>query len=165
MSNLFIQVCWLLLHPFYVSITAVDYNNEAQRVEISCRIFYDDLETALKATENVTHVDLIHPKNKNETNRLVGHYLQQHLGLSVNGQPHGLQYLGYEIEDDVAWCYLEAVKVASLQRLVIDNRILLDQFGKQSNILHVTAYGDRKSTKLDNPEHRAVFDFTQSLPH
>lgn len=165
MGNLFIQIFWLLLHPFYVSITAVDYNKEAQRVEISCRIFYDDLETALKAAGNTSTVDLINPVNKSETDSLIAHYLRRRLGLSVNGHPQTLQYLGYEIEDDVAWCYLEVSGVTSVQRIAIDNRILLDQLANQSNILHVTAYGNRKSTKLDNPEHRAVFEFTQNLPH
>jgi len=165
MGNLFIQVYWILLHPFYVSIATVDYNQEAQRVEISCRIFYDDLETALKASEKATAVDLIHPANRQEMDRLLGRYLTRHLRLSVNDHPQELHYLGYEIEDDVAWCYLEANGINALQRIAVDNRILFDQFAKQSNILHVTAYGERKSTKLDNPEHRAVFDFTQNLPH
>ncbi|PPL01913.1 DUF6702 family protein [Parapedobacter indicus] len=164
MGNLFIQVFWLVLHPFYVSITAVDYNKEAQRVEISCRIFYDDLETALKAAGGASTVDLINPANRNETDSLIARYLRRHLSLSVNGQLQTLRYLGYEIEDDVAWCYLEAEGVTFVQRIAVDNRVLLDQFANQSNILHVTAYGNRKSTKLDNPEHRAVFEFTQNLP-
>src|SRR5690606_266232 len=137
MSNLFIQVFWLILHPFYVSITAVDYNKEAQRMEISCRIFYDDLEIALKAAGNASAVDLINPVNRSETDTLIAHYLRRHLALSVNGHPQKLRYLGYEIEDDVAWCYLEAVGVTAVQRIAIDNRVLLDQFANQSNILHV----------------------------
>lgn len=159
MSNLFIQALWLVLHPFYVSITAVDYNKEAQRVEISCRIFYDDLEVALKASENIPTIDLINPARRGETDSLIARYLLRHLGLSVNGRAQTLHYLGYEIEDDVAWCYLEASGVTSVQRIAIDNRVLFDQFAKQSNILHVTAYGNRKSTKLDNPEHQAVFEW------
>ncbi|MFC7525299.1 DUF6702 family protein [Parapedobacter sp. GCM10030251] len=164
MSNLFIQAIWLVLHPFYVSITTVDYNKEAQRVEISCRIFYDDLEVALKAAEHATTIDLINPANRNETDSLIARYLRRSMNLSVNGQPQTLHYLGYEIEDDVAWCYLEATKITSVQRIAVNNRLLFDRFAKQSNILHVTANGTRKSIKLDNPEHHAVFEFTQNLP-
>ena len=164
MGNLFIQVCWFLLHPFYVSITTVDYNKEAQRVEISCRIFYDDFETALKKTENVSSIDLINPPNKTEVDSLISRYLRRHLHLAVDGHPRNLHYIGYEIEEDVTWCYLEADEVASLQQITIDNQVLYGQFPKQSNILHVTAYGERKSTKLDNPEHRAAFTFTQNPP-
>ena len=162
MSNLFFQAIWLVLHPFYVSITTVDYNAGAKRMEISCRIFYDDLEVALKATGDVSTIDLINPANRNETDSLIARYLRRCVNLSVNGQPQALHYLGYEIEDDVAWCYLEAREVTSVHRIAIDNRLLLDQFDRQSNILHVTAHGIRKSTKLDNPEHRAVFEFTRN---
>ncbi|MGK6352515.1 DUF6702 family protein [Parapedobacter sp. DT-150] len=148
----------LLLHPFYVSITTVDVNEQAQTVEVSCRIFYDDLEAALKA-ESDSKVDLINPPDRAATDSLLAAYLQKQFKLAVNGKQVPLNYLGYEIEEDVAWCYLEAKAVPSVQRMAIDTRILYDQFPGQSNILHVTAYGKRKSTKLDNPEHRATFEW------
>lgn len=50
-------------HPFYVSITSVDYNPSKKRVEVSCRLFYDDLEVALK-NQLGQHIDVIHPKKQ-----------------------------------------------------------------------------------------------------
>lgn len=158
MLNSLINAFLLVLHPFYVSITSVDYNESAQRVEISCRIFYDDLEAALKAGGNLK-VDLIKPKDKQLIDSLLSTYLQDHFRLAVNGTPLSLRYVGYEIEDDVAWCFLEASNIKTVSNIAITNRILLDQFPKQSNILHVTAHGERKSTKLDNPERRATFEW------
>jgi len=153
-----IQVWLSVFHPFYVSITSIDHNQQAQRVEISCRIFFDDLEAALKADSH-REVDLIKGADRQVIDSLLGSYLRRHLRLSVNGKALQLQYLGYEIEDDVAWCYLEAGNVPRVRQLTVDNRLLLDQFPKQSNIMHVTANGQRKSTKLDNPERHAVFEF------
>jgi len=157
MVNLFIQVLWWVLHPFYVSITTVDFNEGAQRLEISCRIFYDDLETALRAEGGVASVDLIRPADRKVTDSLVARYLRRYVALSVDGRRQPLHYLGYEIEDDVAWCYLEATGVPAVKRLTLDNRVLFAQFDKQSHIIHATAYGERKSTKLDNPAYRASF--------
>ncbi len=161
MLPVFIQFFWFALHPFYVSITSVDYNRDAQRMEISCRIFHDDLEVALKAHGAPEKIDLIRPMDKAETDSLLADYLRGHFSLSVNDKPIALHYVGYEIEDDVAWCYLEAKQADPVQRIAIDNRVLFDQFPKQSNIVHVTAYGKRKSTKLDNPMRRAVFEFAE----
>jgi len=145
-------------HPFYVGITSVDYNKEAKRVEISCRMFYDDFEVELKAGDG-KDVDLINPKDRAATDSLLSKYIRSHFRLAVDGKVLELRYLGYEIEDDVAWCFLEAVNIASVSKITVDNRLLFDQFPKQSNILHVTANGKRKSTKLDNPERRAVFEW------
>lgn len=158
MLSIVFKVLLLVLHPFYVSITSVDYNSEAQRVEISSRIFYDDLEAALKAEAGL-QVDLINPSDVEKTDSLLSRYFRDRFRVSVDGQPLTLKYLGYEIEDDVAWCYLEAGNITAINRLAVDSRILFDQFPKQSNILHVTAYGKRKSRKLDNPQRRAVFEW------
>jgi len=46
---LYIQLIWLLwVHPFYVSVTTIDQSRDKTSLEISSRIFYDDLEQALK---------------------------------------------------------------------------------------------------------------------
>jgi len=153
-----LNIISLLLHPFYLSITAIDYNEQAHRVEISARIFYDDLEAALKDARDLK-IDLINPTDKSATDSLLSAYFLDHLRLSVNGKPVSVRYVGYEIDEDVAWCFLEAVNINRVERLRIDNRILFDHFPKQSNILHVTAYGKRQSTKLDNPERTAVFEW------
>ncbi|SKB70100.1 hypothetical protein SAMN05660226_02764 [Parapedobacter luteus] len=156
MLTIIIGFFLLVFHPFYVSITSIDFNEKAKTMEVSCRIFYDDLEEAIRA-EYKTKIDLIHPADRRRTDSLLADYFGKQLKLGVNGTSKTLSFLGYEIEDDVAWCYLEASNVAGVQRITIDNRILFDQFPKQSNILHVTAYGKRKSAKLDNPMRRAVF--------
>jgi len=158
MLNSILNALLVLLHPFYVSITSVDYNEQAQRVEISSRIFYDDLETALKDGRG-HKIDLINPTDKPAIDSLLASYFRNHFGLAVNGKPVSLHYVGYKIEEDVAWCFLEATGVADVERLSINNRLLFDHFPKQSNIMHVTAYGKRKSTKLDNPERTAVFEW------
>jgi len=155
-----ISALWVIFHPFYVSITTINHNEQEKRVEVSCRIFYDDLEEALKATYT-GKVDLINAPNRTELDSLLAAYLRRSFGVAVDGQPIPLRYLGYEIEDDVAWCYLEASGVPAVTSMTVDNRLLLSQFPTQSNILHVTARGKRRSTKLDNPESRAEFFFAK----
>ncbi|MEC3881503.1 DUF6702 family protein [Parapedobacter sp. 10938] len=158
MLNSVLNVLLMLLHPFYVSVTTVDYNEQAHRVEIGCRIFYDDLETALKNGRELK-IDLTNPTDKSATDSLLATYFDNHVQLSVNGSPVSVRYVGYEIDEDVAWCFLEAVNIDRVKQLRIENRILFDHFPKQSNILHATAYGKRQSTKLDNPERTTLFEW------
>ena len=49
-------------HPIYVSVTEIEHNAKEKTLEISCKIFTDDFEKALKATYK-TYVDLLKPKN------------------------------------------------------------------------------------------------------
>ena len=145
-------------HPFYVSITSVDYNPSKKRVEVSCRLFYDDLEVALK-NQLGQHIDVIHPKNKAAADSAISKYIRQNFKINVNNQPRNLRYVGYEIEEDVAWCYLEVSDVPAISRLDIVNQLLFKDFKNQSNIMHIKVNNTKKSTKLDNPKRTASFTF------
>ena len=158
---LFIGVFTALIafaHPFYVSITSVDFNPSKKRVEVSCRLFYDDLEVALK-NQLGQHIDVIHPKNKAAADSAISKYIRQNFKINVNNQPRNLRYVGYEIEEDVAWCYLEVSDVPAISKLDIVNQLLFKDFKNQSNIMHIKVNDTKKSTKLDNPKRTASFTF------
>lgn len=146
-------------HPFYVSIISISSKPDREVMEISCRIFYDDLEKAL-GSENGTRTDLINPPDRPAADSAIARYIRQNLGLSVNGKALPLRYLGYDIEEDVAWCFFEAPnQEKAIRQLGIKSELLYRHFDTQSNIFHITVDGKRKSTKLDNPRNRTVIDF------
>src|SRR5690606_27224225 len=156
---LFIGVFTALIafaHPFYVSITSVDFNPSKKRVEVSCRLFYDDPEVALK-NQLGQHIDVIHPKNKAAADSAISKYIRQNFTINVNNQPRNLHYVGYEIEEDVAWCYLEVSDVPATSKLDIVNQLLFKDFKNQSNIMHIKVNTTKKSTSLDNPRRTASF--------
>jgi Domain of unknown function (DUF6702) len=147
-----------LVHPFYVSVTEIRHNAARQELEVSCRIFADDLEAALR-TANKTTVDIMHPANRKAVDGFINNYLQQHLHIIVDGKPVVLKYLGYQIEEEAAWCFLEAKQVPSVKKVHVTNDILYSQHESQINMMHVIVKEERKSTKLDNPEKEADFVF------
>lgn len=146
----FFTAC-MALHPFYVSVTEIQHNKAQQELEVSCRIFADDLENALKK-QSKTPLDIIHPASKQKMDSLIATYLGKHLLITIDGKPVKLQYLGYKIEEEAAWCFLAAEQVPSLKRAHIRNDILYDEHPNQINMIHVIVNEVRKSTKLDNPK-------------
>jgi len=149
---------WAYAHPFYVSISQIDFNSDKKRIEISCRLFYDDFEVALKNQMKV-HIDIINPKNKAEADSAISRYIRQNLKINVDNQNRSLKYVGYEILDDVVWCYFEADNISSVRKLDVINQLLYQDFRSQSNIMHIKVNNIRKSTKLDNPKRTASFTF------
>ena len=145
-------------HPFYVSITSIDYTVEKKQIEVSCRIFQDDLEKAIKNQLKVG-VDVIKPKDREATNRAIATYIKQNFKITANGKPKDLTFVGYEIDNDVAWCYFKAPQEENIKELKVINQLLYQDFKTQANILHVTVNKIRKSTKLDNPKRSAEFAF------
>lgn len=145
-------------HPFYVSVTEINHNRQAKSLEITCKIFADDLEDILKKNYKTT-VDLNSKTQEEANNRLVSDYFSRHLSLSTDGKPVKLSYIGFEKDSESAYCYFEVSNIASLKKLDVSNSILQDLTPEQINIMHVTVNGSRKSYKLNAPHKEASFTF------
>ncbi|MFD1768300.1 DUF6702 family protein [Sphingobacterium suaedae] len=155
--SLSLQAKWRT-HPFYVSVCTLEWNAKTRALEISCRIFYDDLEEALRK-EGYAHDDILQPRNKAKLHQGLAAYLQQNFRIKVDNQIREVQFLGYQIEEDAAWCYMEVNDVEKVTSLGILNSILYQQHTGQTNIIHATVLGKRQSTKLQAPKNTAVFQY------
>lgn len=147
-----------LFHPFFISVTEIRHDAAKKELQVSCRIFYDDLETALK-TKYKTRVDILHPADKKTVDALVADYINKHLSINIDGKNVPLQYLGYQIEEEAAWCYLQAPDITSVKKVQVKDDILYDEHAEQINMIHVIVKEERKSTKLDNPTAVATLTF------
>jgi hypothetical protein len=148
----------MIWHPFYVSVTEIQHDRAKNELQVSCRIFADDLENALKKQYKAP-LDIIHPANKAVTDSLIAAYLGKHLLVTADGKTIRLQYLGYKIEEEAAWCFLAAEKVPAFKKAHVKTDILYDEHPNQINMIHVIVNEVRKSTKLDNPKMDADFAF------
>lgn len=145
-------------HPFYVSVTEINQNRDTKSLEITCKVFADDLEDILKKNYKTT-VDLTAQSQQAQNNRLVSDYFTRRLGLSIDGKPGRLAFVGFEKDSESAFCYFEVPNVPALNTLQVSNSILQDLSTEQINIMHVTVNGTRKSYKLDYPHKEATFSF------
>ena len=145
-------------HPFFVSVTEIKHNEKEKNLQISCRLFFDDFENALEHKYK-KQLDILKPAQKEIITPLMQDYLKKHILINVNGKPAQLQLIGYEIEEDAVWCYLEAPKINQVKKITVRNDVLFDEHDSQTNMLHLTVKGKRQSTKLDNPTNTANFTF------
>ncbi len=145
-------------HPIYVSVTEIEHNPKDKTLEISCKIFTDDLEKTLRETYK-TKVDLLQPKDKKAMDRLISDYVQKHLLLKVDGKNAALQFIGFEQEEEGIISYYQVNDISALKKLEITDNILFEYKKEQMSILHVTVNGKQQSTKLVNPEEKASFVF------
>ncbi len=145
-------------HPIYVSVTEIEHNVKESTLEISCKIFTDDFEKALRKV-NKQRIDLLNPALKESMNIAVNDYVQAHMSLKVNSGPVKMQFLGYEELEEGIVSYYQVNDVKNIKELIVQNNILFDYQPQQISLLHVTVNGNRKSTKLNNPESVAVFKF------
>jgi hypothetical protein len=145
-------------HPLFVSVTEIEHNAKDKTLEISCKIFTDDFEKTLRQNYKTT-IDLLKPKDKTAMNKLVSDYVQKHLLLTVDGKKTTLQFLGYQQNEEGILSYYQIDNIPAAKKIDITNNILYDYKKEQIGIIHVTVDGNRKSTKLNNPKDKCIFDF------
>lgn len=144
------------LHPFYVSMTEIVHRPKEKQLEISVRIFTDDLEKGVAKQCNCK-VDLLDPKKHNQMEVVLEKYLDKVLEIKVNGATVSPIWLGFEKEEESTWSYLEVKDVASVSSLEVENRILHQTQPKQVNLVRFKKEGVDQTRQLPFPESQLSF--------
>lgn len=125
-----------LYHEFYVSLSEIRYNSGSERMEISLRIFPDDMDRALEEHYGIK-TSLLTELEHTSADSLLEIYLQDLFNLEVDGSLLPLSYLGKEAESDVMWCYMESEPLEKPAKIEVYNSILTEVFEDQVNIIQV----------------------------
>ncbi len=152
-------ISWFrIFHPFFVSVTEIKQNPANHSIEISCRMFSDDLEKALEKQYHV-QLDIVKPADKTQVNKLINDYVKKHLIIRADGKTLNLNYVGYEVQEDGTWSYFEVKGIDQIKQVNVHDDLLYEQHAEQINMMHVIVGSQRKSTKVDNPDADASFVF------
>ena len=132
------------VHKFYMAIYQINYVPEKKMLQITSRIFVDDLNKTLEKKYNKKSF-LGTDKETAESTDLLKKYLAENFTLKVNGQYKTMNFLSKEMDGDVLVCYLNAKDISKINSLEIYNSVLIDCFAEQQNIVHVAAFGTKQS--------------------
>ena len=147
-----------LKHPFYISVVDIKHDAKQQSLNISVKLFTNDIEEALKKTTSKS-IDLLNPKNKAEMETELMNYIKKRLSITINSKLTILDFIGYEREEDAIWAYLEIKKVVAPKSIKVDTKLLYDYLPQQTNIVHAEVNGVKKSSKVNNPDSKIEFNF------
>ena len=141
-----------------MTVTEINHNAQEKIVEISCKIFADDLETVLKRSSG-NKIQLSDQNKKAENDKLIAGYIVKHLQIKIDDRPVILQFVGSEKEDDAIWSYFQVNDISSVKKIDVINDLLYESFDSEINLVHVMANGSRQSKRVNNPEAHVVFEF------
>lgn len=144
-------------HDFHVSIIDVNHNQEKNTIEVSIKIFIDDLEKALTEENKAPKLFLNTKKENQKGNTYIKAYLNKHFKITIDGEPLNGNYLGKEYENDVCWMYVEYTNIKKPKNISIQNSMLLETFSDQANIIHFKSGTTKHSKALQSQ------DFTMSF--
>lgn len=152
---LFCLLTSFTVHKFYVAIYQINYAFEKKMLQITSRIFIDDLNKALK----IKYQKNTHLGEKEETQEditLMNKYVLDNFSLKINGQQKPLHYISKEMENNVLICYFNIKDINKITTLEVQNTILSDVFSEQQNIIQATINGKKSSLLLSGDAIKGV---------
>lgn len=148
-----------IMHKFYVSVTNIQYSKEDNSLQITSRIFIDDLENVLEERYGV-EMNLATAKESEEANFYIEKYMRSKLVISADRNNKAFVFLGKKYDNDLIICYLEIedIDLPSRKTLEVENDILTDLFEEQQNIVHFRISGKKKSFVLVKENNKGLLN-------
>ena len=137
---LFLTLTSFSVHKFYVALYQVNYAPEKKMLQITARIFVDDLNNAL-GKKYQKKINLGSEKESEEDLNLFKKYFSEKFSIKVNGQLKPIQFLSKEMEGDVLVCYFSIKDIHKVNSLEIYNSVITETNSEQQNIMHFNVSG------------------------
>jgi signal peptidase I len=144
----FVLLLSFSLHKYYVSITEVVHNSEANTLEISSRFFINDLNDALQNSYTKNY-ELGTAKELEDTDDKLKLYFLSHFKIQINEKWLPIKFIGKDFDGyDVVYCYFEVATPKNIDKITIINTSLIELFPEQENLIKLNISGIQNSMKL-----------------
>ena len=155
---LFLTLTSFSVHKFYVALYQVNYAPEKKMLQITTRIFVDDLNNAIgkKYTKKVA----LGAENETaEDVNLLNKYFSEKVYIKVNGQTKPIHFLSKEMEGDVLICYFTIKEIKKINSLEIYNSIITEGISEQQNIMHFNVLGTKNTLLFTESTSKGVLKY------
>ena len=132
------------IHDYYVSSTELVYVSEKEQVQLTTRIFIDDLEAFFNAQAEVS-VQLSPDLDSNRIDSLVQDFFESNFQLIFDEKVVPINYLGRQYKEDQILIFAEVNNVSPPHSFEIHNTILISFREGQQNIIHFKTSSVKKS--------------------
>jgi hypothetical protein len=133
-------------HKFYTAIYQINFVPNKKMVQITTRIFADDLNAALehkfrKKTSLGTKAETT------EDVELLKKYLAEKFTIKIDGKLKTMNFHSKELEDNILICYLSCKDISKITSLEVENTIITEIHGEQQNIIQAN-FNNKKGSLL-----------------
>lgn len=155
----FVFTSFTYVHKFYVSVTNINYSEKTDALQITSRIFIDDLEALLEERYGIEA-----KLGAEEETSIADDYIQKYLNtkfvLELNEETTSYNYIGKKYDNDVVIFYLEVPEVGfqGLKSISIQNEVLTDLYEEQKNLVHIKWKGKKKSFVLIRENNKGMLN-------
>lgn len=143
------------LHKYYVGITQIEHNNNNKSLEITLKLFTDDLETTLNNHFKNTF-ELGASTEKKTANEAINNYVNQKMQIKINGKIALYKMIGKEFEDDMTLIYFEINDVKNIKSIEVSNKMFFEIYEDQHHILKIKSKNTYKNILLSKNKYKEL---------
>lgn len=141
------------IHKYYMAIYQVDFVPKKKRIQVTSRIFVDDLNSALEKKFRVkSNIGFSQETPQEEANLMK--YLAENFIIKVNGVAKPMTYLSKELEANVMICYFRIPEISKINSLEIENSLLMEWNSDQQNIIQSNLNGEKQTVMLTSDNYK-----------
>ncbi len=141
------------IHKYYMAIYQVDFVPQKKRIQVTSRIFVDDLNAALEKKFHMKS-NLGSTQETPQEVQNLKKYLAEKFSVKVNGVLKPMTYLSKELEANVLICYLRIPEISKINSLEIENSLLMEWNSDQQNIIQANLNGEKQSVMLTSDNYK-----------
>ncbi|TDE01888.1 DUF6702 family protein [Flavobacterium sandaracinum] len=155
---LFLTLTSFTAHKFYVALYQVNYAPEKKMLQITTRIFVDDLNSAI-GKKYTKKVNLGSEKEAEEDLIFFKKYFNEKFNIKVNGQVKSIHFLSKEMEGDVLICYFSIKEIQKINSIEIYNAVITEGNSEQQNIMHFNVMGVKNTLLFTESTSKGVLKY------
>lgn len=145
-------------HKYYISLTKIDYIKDKKEVQITMRFFIDDIENTLQNRFNIS-LELATKQENKKANFYLETYITQKFKVNINDEDKVYRYLGKEYDNDVVFFYLEIPDIENINKIVVQNSMLFEEFEEQENYVKLNINNTKKTFILIKANDKEMLKF------
>ncbi|WP_233268293.1 DUF6702 family protein [Cellulophaga sp. L1A9] len=156
---LFPLLAFTTAHKFYVTVTNIAYSEKDKALQITSRIFIDDLEKTLNERYGIKG----RMATENELKDIevyIEKYIRSKFIITINQEQREYTYIGKKYDNDIIVVYLEVPEVnyPEMKSISATNEMLTDMFDEQQNVVHFKLLGAKKSFVLTRDNNKGMLN-------
>ena len=155
---LFLTLTSFTAHKFYVALYQVNYAPEKKMLQITTRIFVDDLNTSI-GKKYQKKINLGSEKETDEDLIFFKKYFNEKFNIKVNGQVKPIHFISKEMEGDVLICYFSIKEIQRINSIEIYNAVITEGNSEQQTIMHFTVMGVKNTLLFTESTSKGVLKY------
>ena len=151
-------LCASWYHPIHVSITNIDLDPGRGTLDLSVKIYADDLQDLILHNYSV-QLQITEQKTTEAQIEIVNRYIREAMQLEINGKEStGLEFVESRMNEEAIWLFYKYKHGSSIRKIRIRNTLMLESFDDQTNLMIVSYNNKQNGYRMDNKTTELTFN-------